>query len=300
MLESVFSVEQLRSSVIAVPPLARDTEGRVSGIENEKIIKHIEEGGVRSLLYGGNAIFYHIRLSEYASTLQMLAEKSGDQTVVIPSIGPAHGLAADQVDVLRDFAFPTVMLLPSRDIIDQQGIARSVKQLADELGKPIVLYIKFDQWLDPSLVRSLEADGAVSWIKYAVVRDNPADDDYLREIMQVFPSERIISGIGEQPAIVHLHDFGVAGFTSGCVCIAPSKSMDMMHAIHHNELEQAERIRKWFLPLEDLRNDINPIRVLHHAIQEAGIAQTGSMIPMLSDLPEQQVEQIRQAVSGMM
>ena len=31
----------------------------------------------------------------------------------------------DQVDVLRDFNFPTVTLLPSRDVVDQAGIARS-------------------------------------------------------------------------------------------------------------------------------------------------------------------------------
>ena len=299
MLESAFSVEQLRSSVIAVPPLARDTEGRVCGTENKKIIKHIENGGVRSLLYGGNAIFYHIRMSEYASTLQMLAENTGEQTVVIPSIGPAHGLAVDQLAVLRDFQFPTVMLLPSRDIVDQSGIARSVKLIADQLGKPIVLYIKFDRWLDPSWVKSLESDGSISWIKYAVVRDNPSEDDYLREIMDVFPADRIISGIGEHPAIVHLNDFGVAGFTSGCVCVAPDKSMEMMRAIHQGELEQAEQIRKWFLPLEDLRNEINPIRVLHHAVEQAGIAKTGSIIPMLSDLSVDQVKKIRQAVDGM-
>lgn len=299
MLESAFSVEQLRSSVIAVPPLARDSEGRVCGTENKKIIKHIENGGVRSLLYGGNAIFYHIRMSEYASTLQMLAENTGEQTVVIPSIGPAHGLAVDQLAVLRDFQFPTVMLLPSRDIVDQSGIARSVKLIADQLGKPIVLYIKFDRWLDPSWVKSLESDGSISWIKYAVVRDNPSEDDYLREIMDVFPADRIISGIGEQPAIVHLNDFGVAGFTSGCVCVAPDKSMEMMRAIHQGELEQAEQIRKWFLPLEDLRNEINPIRVLHHAVEQAGIAKTGSIIPMLSDLSVDQVKKIRQAVDGM-
>ena len=211
MLESAFSIEQLRESVIAVPPLARDASGGCP-IENGKIIQFLEAGGIRSLLYGGNAIFYHIRMSEYAKTLTMLAEQSGPETVVVPSIGPAHGFAMDQVDVLRDFNFPTVMLLPSRDVVDQAGIARSVKTIADRLGKPIVLYIKFDRWMDPKMVQALEADGTISWIKYAVVREDPADDDYLREIQQVFPSERIISGIGEQPAIVHLRDFGVAGF----------------------------------------------------------------------------------------
>ena len=31
----------------------------------------------------------------------------------------------------------------------------------------------------------------------------------------------VVSGMGELPAIIHLRDFGLAGFTSGCVCIAP-------------------------------------------------------------------------------
>lgn len=300
MLEAPFSVDQLRESVIAVPPLARDDSFRVCPAQNEKIIRYLENGGVRSLLYGGNAIFYHIRMAEYAETLSMLADKAGDQSVVVPSIGPAYGQALDQVDVLRDFNFPTVMLLPSRDVADQAGITTAVRNIAERLGKPIVLYLKFDRWLDAKWVQSLEQDGAISWIKYAVVRDDPSQDDYLREILEVFPAERVISGIGEQPAIVHLRDFGVAGFTSGCVCVAPERSMQMLRAIQSGDIEQAETIRRWFQPLEDLRNEINPIRVLHHAVASAGIAETGPMLPLLSDLSDDAVARIGEAVQTMM
>jgi dihydrodipicolinate synthase/N-acetylneuraminate lyase len=299
MLEAPFSVTQLRDSVIAVPPLARDASLHVCPSENAKLIRFLEAGGIRSLLYGGNAVFYHIRMSEYASTLAMLADNTGDQTVVVPSIGPAYGLAIDQVDVLRDFAFPTVMLLPSRDVVDQEGIALGIRKLAERLGKPIVLYLKFDRWLDPNLIRSLDADGAVSWIKYAVVRDNPAQDDYLREVQAVFSSERIVSGIGEQPAIVHLRDFGVTSFTSGCVCVAPARSMQMLQAIQAGDDVTAEAIRQYFWPLEDLRNEINPIRVLHHAVAAAGIAQTGPIMPMLSELSATQIQRIQTAVAQM-
>ena len=300
MLSAPFSIPQLRESVIAVPPLARDESLKVCAKQNESIIRYLETGGVRSLLYGGNAVFYHARMSEYAGLLSMLADTSGPDTVIVPSIGPAYGLAIDQVEVLRDFDFPTVMLLPSRDIVDQPGIALAVRQLAEKLGKPIVLYLKFDRWLDPEWIKSLHADGAISWLKYAVVRDDPSQDDYLREVLDVFPADRIVSGIGEQPAIVHLRDFGVTGFTSGCVCVAPERSMQMMRAIHAGDYDTAEAIRKWFCPLEDLRNEINPIRVLHHAVTEAGIAETGPMLPMLSDLPADAVSRIRTAVTTMM
>lgn len=299
MLTTPFQPEHLAESVFAVPPMARDANGNVCSVENQKIIRHLENGGIRSLLYGGNAVFYHIRLSEYAATLEMLAENTGAQTTVVPSIGPAFGFAADQVDVLRDFEFPTAMLLPSRDIVDQQGIATAVRRLAEQLGKPLVLYLKFDRWLDPKLVQSLENDGVISWIKYAVVLEDPAKDDYLRELIDVFPTSRMVSGIGEQPAIVHLRDFGITGFTSGCVCIAPDRSMQMLRAIQAGDIDTAESIRRWFLPLEDLRNSYSPIRVLHHAVSEAGIAQTGSLQPMLSDLPVEIVAKIREAVSAM-
>ncbi|MCC9602320.1 dihydrodipicolinate synthase family protein [Stieleria sp. JC731] len=299
MLKSEFDPAHLRTSVFAVPPLARNAEGEVCREENRKIIRFLEDGGVRSLLYGGNALFYHIRLSEFAATLSMLAEESADETTVVPSIGPAYGLACDQVDILREFEYSTAMLLPSRDIIDQQGCASGIRRLAERLGKPLVLYIKFDRWLEPSLVEALEKDGVISWIKYAVVLDDPSDDPYLKSLTDIFPSDRMVSGIGEQPAIVHLRDFGVTGFTSGCVCVAPNRSMEMMHAIHEGDFEKAEKIREWFLPLEDLRNQYSPIRVLHHAVAEAGIANTGPILPLVSDLDSGIVSKIKAAVAQM-
>ncbi|HRQ90640.1 MAG TPA: dihydrodipicolinate synthase family protein, partial [Bacteroidia bacterium] len=43
-------------------------------------------------------------------------------------------------------------------------------------------------------------------------------------------------------------------------------------------------------PLEDLRNVINPVRVLHEAVRLAGIADTGPALPLLSGVtPEQEV-----------
>ena len=45
--------------------------------------------------------------------------------------------------------------------------------------------------------------------------------------------------------------------------------------------------------LEDLRNEINPIRVLHEAVALAGIAQTGRHFPLLSGLSDSAVERVR-------
>tara|TARA_Y100000385_G_scaffold287586_1_gene352152 strand:+ start:246 stop:1160 length:915 start_codon:yes stop_codon:yes gene_type:complete len=299
MKTAPFSAAQLRESVIAVPPLARNSSLAICEQENRKIIRFLEAGGVRSLLYGGNAVLYHARLAEYASLLQMLGDIASEETVVVPSLGPAFGLAMDQAAILNEYDFPTAMLLPSRDAVDEVGIATGVRKLSEAVGKPLVLYLKFDRWLNPGLIKSLEEDGVISWLKYAVVRDDPAKDDYLRDVLEVFPADRIVSGIGEQPAIVHLRDFGVGGFTSGCVCVAPNRSMQMMHAIHSGDFDTAEKIREWFCPLEDLRNGINPIKVLHRAVELAAIADTGPIQPMLSDVTSEDVAKIRDALQQM-
>ena len=190
----------------------------------------------------------------------------------------------DQADILADFDFPTVMILPQKEIADPTGIARGVRLFAEKYGKPIVLYLKHDRWLEPATVGQLYRDGLISWVKYAVVRDNPAEDNYLREVLEQVPGDIVVSGIGEQPAIIHMRDFGIGSFTSGCVCVAPGRSMDMLAAIKAGNYAEAEEIRKKFLPLEDLRNNIQPIRVLHRAVALADIADTGPLLPMLGEL----------------
>lgn len=288
---------RLAESVIAVPPLARTDTLELDFVENSKIIQFIEAGGVNTLLYGGNAVLYHIRLSEYAALLQMLVDAAGQDTLIVPAVGPAFGTMLDQAQVLKDFDFPTVMLLPQKDIADAAGIAKGIRMFAETYGKPIVLYLKHDRWLPPETVGQLYETGLVSWVKYAVVREDPTHDDYLREVLEQVPSDIVVSGIGEQPAIIHMRDFEIGSFTSGCVCVNPSHSMHMLRSIRAGEYELAEKLRRDFLPLEDLRNSINPIRVLHRAVELANIAPTGPMLPLLGELAAEQTADVKLAAS---
>ena len=108
------------------------------------------------------------------------------------------------------------MVLPQVEVATPEGRATGARKFAEAYGKPIVLYIKHDHYMDVSLVKSLMSDGVVSAIKYAIVRDDPADDPYLRSLVDTVGPELIVSGIGEQPAITHMKQFGLAGFTSAC------------------------------------------------------------------------------------
>jgi dihydrodipicolinate synthase/N-acetylneuraminate lyase len=276
--------ERLASSVLAVPPLARSADLSLNEVENAKLIHHIESGGIRTLLYGGNANFYHLSLGEYDQVLNMLASTAGGDTLVIPSAGPAYGFAMDQAKVLRGHKFPAVMFLPQVGITTSAGVAAGVARFVQAAGVPALLYVKHDGYIEPEDVKRLADEGLLSGIKYATVRADTAKDDYLRRLVEVVDPRIIISGIGEQPAIVHMREFGLGGFTSGCVCIAPRLSVEMLKAIRAKDWDRAEQIRAIFRPLEDLRNAINPIRVLHEAVRLAGIADTGPLLPLLSNL----------------
>ena len=295
MKTDALTPEILANSVVAVPPLARDADYKIDQEQNQRIVSHLEKGGVTTLLYGGNANFYHVSPSEYPAILQMLSDISGPNTSTIPAVGPSFGLMMDQAEMLKDFEFPTAMVLPQVGLTTDAGVQKGIRLFAERLGKPVVVYLKHEGYLSARATRELVDDGIVSWVKYAVVREDSGQDPLLTELVDQVDPRIIVSGIGEQPAIIHMRQFGVIGFTSGCVCIAPRLSMEMLTMIQKGEIVRAEEIRGVFKKLENLRNEINPIRVLHDAVSFAGIAKTGPILPLLSPVEEKDLSRVREA-----
>lgn len=290
----------LAASVIAVPPLARSADLSINNDQNAKMIRHLEAGSVNTLLYGGNAAFYHIALREYEELLASLAETAAPTTRIIPSVGPAFGLMMDQAAILRQTDYPTAMILPQKDVTTEAGVETGTRKFVEFFGRPAILYIKIEGVIEVPAVKRLVDDGLIAAIKYAIVRDDPAQDEYLERLVDAVDPQLIVSGIGEQPAIVHLNQFGLNGFTSGCVCINPQRSADMLTALKNGDIQAAETIRQFFKPLEDLRNEIHPIRVLHEAVRLAGIADTGPITPLLSNLDPADHDRVRAAAQSLL
>jgi dihydrodipicolinate synthase/N-acetylneuraminate lyase len=288
--------EDLAASVIAVPPLARRADLSFDREANAALVRHLEGGGVSSLLYGGNANFYNVGLHEYAAVLDALAEIAAERTWVIPSVGPDYGKMMDQLPVVRERGFPTVMVLPLGFPATPAGTATGLRRFAEAYGRPIVVYLKSEPYLTPELVGALVNDGLVAGIKYAIVREDPREDRFLARLCDLVDRRAVVSGIGERPAIVHLRDFGLGGFTSGSICVAPRGSTALLAALKREDYAAAERLRAPYLPLEDCRDGISPIRVLHEAVALAGIAQTGPMLPLLSNLEPEHHAAVKRAV----
>jgi len=101
-----------------------------------------------------------------------------------------------------------------------------------------------------------------------------------------------VSGIGERPAIVHLRDFRLNGFTTGSGCVARHACSRLRAASQAGEWRAAQELRDGFMPLEDLRDAWGPARVLHHATELAGIATTGPIPPFVSALTAPELERL--------
>ena len=292
------SIEDLRG-VFPVPPLARKNDARrsIDFEENNRIVRHIAGGGLTRFIYGGNAFLYHITLAEYEALIDWL-NSFADGLWAIPSLGPSYGRAMDQASILRRYKFPCAMALPCGDPRDAKGLENGLREIAESANTPLILYLKdennfgADREAGLDVVARLVDEGVCVAIKYAVVRQNLADDAYLDSLLKRVDRARVISGIGERPAVVHLRDWRLPGFTTGSGCVAPRLSGKIFEACVKGDNEMAEELRAEFLPLEDLRDAWNPAKVLHFATQLAGVAVTGPVAPFLSSLTERQLQEI--------
>jgi len=285
--------------VLPVPPLARKNDSRrsIDFAQNEKLVRHMAEGGITRLIYGGNALLYHITLADYQELLDWLSGLAFDG-VVIPSVGPSYGRAMDQAPLLRKHRFPCALALPCGDPRDALGLEQGLREIADACETPLLAYLKDENNFGADKEAGLDAvarlidSGVCVGIKYAVVRDDPAKDKYLESLLRRVDRSKVISGIGERPAICHLRDFGLNGFTTGSGCIAPRLSNEIFASCSRGAYDEARALRAEFLPLEDLRDAWGPSKVLHFATALAGLADTGSILPYSSPLSAAQMDQL--------
>jgi len=299
-------MNQNLQGVFAVPPLARkgDQKRSLDFEQNDLIVKHILSGGITRLLYGGNAFLYHVTLNEFDEMLEWLSGQHKDAWL-IPSIGPSFGRALDQAPLIRKHNFSTAMLLPCADPRDAKGLERGYRELAEAANCKLIVYLKDEENFGPDKTAGLDAvarlveDGTCVGIKYAVVRDDPKEDLFLEALLARVDRQYVISGIGERPAVVHLRDWQLSGFTTGSGCIAPHLSQKLFAALSRQDYSAAEELREKFIPLEDLRDSWGPARVLHHATALAGIAQTGPIPPYVSELTTDKIQALEKAARAL-
>lgn len=277
-----------RHGVIAVPPLCRTDDGTLDWKENDKLAAYIRAGGVTRLMYGGNAFIYHVTLAEYEALLDWLSGLA-DDIWALPAVGPSYGRMMDQAALLKRYSFPAAMALPCGDPRDPLGLETGFRRFAEAAGTRVIVYLKDEHNFGVSeaaldALARLVDDGVCVGIKYAVVREDPKQDQYLSALLTRVPKDFVVSGIGERPCIDHWRHFGLRGFTSGSVCVAPSITQQIFEALSREDFGTAESLRSMFIPHEDERDAHGPARVLHASVELAEIARTGPIPPFVTAL----------------
>jgi dihydrodipicolinate synthase/N-acetylneuraminate lyase len=286
--------------IYPVPPFAWSSGPKrvMNHAENEKIFRFLVDDGIKQIIYGGNAMVYHMTLKQYSEMIDWLSGLT-DEAEIIPAVGPSFGRGLDQAAIVRGHRFHSLLVLPSNsDPRDPHGLEAGLREISQVAGLPLSLYIRdetnfgSDREAGLDVIARLVQANICAQIKYAVIRNNPADDAYLTALLTRVPPSRVISGIGERPAVVHLRDFKLAGFTTGSGVLAPKLCRDLLNACRAHDYAKAEEIRQTFMPLEDLRDAWGPPKVLHYAVTLAGIANTGAVLPFLSPLSSKQLAEI--------
>jgi len=287
------------ASVVAVPPIALTADLDVAAAANAALAGHIEKGGVDILLYGGNANLYHYDLGRYADALTMMDAAAAPGTRVITSVGPDFGKITDQIPLVERSNIRNVMLLPMAFPSDSHGVMEGVRRAADRLGFGVILYVKRDGYVRPETLEKLVGEGAVTFVKYAVERGDPADDAYLDAILAAVGRENVASGMGETPIVDHVGRRGLATFTSGAVCLVPAAAQRLLGLLRANRLDEADALAAPFLAYERVRARLGGIQVMHEAVGLAGIADMGPLMPMISNVKPRFRDEIKAAVAAL-
>jgi dihydrodipicolinate synthase/N-acetylneuraminate lyase len=289
--------DDLVRSVMALPPMARDAEGAIARAPNEAIVAWLRSAGVSTFLYGGCANFFNIGVGEYGAALDFIESLAGPREWIIPSIGPDFGKALDQAAILRGRAFPSAMLLPFAPVT-QSGVATGLRRLSDKIGRPLMIFFKSPDYVGARDLARLLADGVLCCLEYGIAGSGEKPEPFLADLLDAAgTAQSIIDGAGER-TVVGLARFGITGFTTGSGVVGPHLSMALLAALKRGDLVEAARLREYFLELEALRQAHSPIPVLHDAVALAGIAETGPIGPLFSNIEDEAARrQIRRAAT---
>ena len=76
--------------------------------------------------------------------------------------------------------------------------------------------------------------------------------------------------------------------------------MQLLRALQRGDKTAAEALYAHFMPLENLREAVSLIRVLHDAISLCGLADMGAQLPLLSAVPAKHREETRALSSALL
>ena len=281
MVDLALSAADLADSVIAEPPMAWSEDRMINLPVNLALGKHMRAGGVRTILYGGNANLSAFTLGQFEQAVELMGIVA-QSSRVIAAIGPDFGRMLDQAGVVERSGLRNVLLLPVHHPADTHGTGDGVREIASRLGFGVIVDLCRENYLRPVTLAKLRDEGAVRLVRYSVRRDNPEDDAYLDQVIDVMGREQVFSGLGEAAALDHIGKRGLPTFTSGAAALAPAAATHLQDCLRSADLSTARTLLRPFLDFSLLGAKIGHIQILHEAANMLDLGSMGPQLPMLS------------------
>ncbi len=299
MKTSPVTIADITGSLMSVPPLARNGDLSLNLEENRKLLRHIEAAGVTSHLYGGNANFYAVSQRMFEETLEMLAHVAGEESWIIPSVGPDYGKLMDQAGVAKHSRFPTFINLPQAFGTTPDGVDRGIREFVQTVGRPVMVYLKTENYLTPAHTARLVDENVACAVKYGINRPDASKDPYLDQLVTMVDRARLII-VGERHVLGQHRGYKLGAMMSGSGTIAPTTARRIYEAIQADDYDTASTLRDRIIPLEDIRDAIGPISVLHDAVSFSGIADMGPLTPLVANVAEPHRAKVRDAAQALL
>ena len=167
-----------------------------------------------------------------------------------PASGPPSATPSTRRGCVSTARFPTRCCCRAATRATPPGLERGIREIADAAGVPLVVYLKeednFGRESDSRTGRGGPARRVGTSLRHQVRRraaDPSQDDPYLDALLARVDRRRVISGMGERPAVVHLRHRRLPGFTTGSGCVAPSLSQSIFDAASKGDWAAAEDVR---------------------------------------------------------
>lgn len=274
----------LTERISADLPVALDANLAVNMDQTLTLAHHVRRGGIASLFLAGNANLQSMSHSQFEAVVEIAEEASAAGPVTI-GLGPELGRMLDQAAIVGRGKLRSVLVLPIIAPADTHGTADGIRHIAGRIGHGVMVDLVRDNHLRPVTLRKLVDEGAITAIRYANIVPNPGDDYYLDRIIEIMGPDRVLSNAGEGALYDHLHVRGLASASSGIATLAP-RLLRRIAGVMPSDPAAAQRLLGPVLELSRIGAMLGPIQVLHDAVSEAGIAQMGPHMPMISKVKD--------------
>ncbi|HIB88080.1 TPA: dihydrodipicolinate synthase family protein [Candidatus Poribacteria bacterium] len=282
--------------VVAITPRNEDQQVDLDGVR--KNARYLVQNGVNFIMPEcGTGLVYDASLEEYEAVVGTFIDEVGNESYVVPGIGPGFGRSLEMGSIANYLGADGVMIMPVVGPASAMGVYNGLKAITEKIKLPTILYQRrLDIMTVDDVICLCQLDEIIG-LKYAV--DNV---DAFKQIAEKAGDQAAMTcGMAEDPCIEYLEN-GAIGFSSGMANFVPRMSMSLLQNFMSGNKAEAERLRSLMIPFEDFRGEGGArysSSALHAAMDYVGLAG-GPVIPFATDVSQQDLPRVHTMMDALM